>query len=135
VYALEAYALRCPVTVVVRGTSVERYSREVENAVYFCCLEAIQNAVKHAYGPIGVTVWQQNAHLGFEVADSGPGFVSGAHAEGSGLQNMIDRVAALGGTLEIVSQQGTTTLVRGRVPVSPAPQPCSRTGRGTPAPR
>lgn len=135
VHALEAYALRCPVTVVVRGTSVERYSREVENAVYFCCLEAIQNAVKHAYGPIGVTVWQQNAHLGFEVADSGPGFVSDAHAEGSGLQNMIDRVAALGGTLEIVSQQGTTTLVRGRVPVSPAPQPSSRTGRGTPAPR
>ncbi|MGH2701054.1 MAG: histidine kinase [Actinomycetota bacterium] len=119
--ALKAYARRCPVTVAVQGASVGRYSREVENAVYFCCLEAIQNAVKHADGPIGVTVWQQDTHLRFEVADGGPGFTATGHAEGSGLQNMTDRVAALGGNLEIVSRPGATTLVRGSVPASPAP--------------
>ncbi|MFN2525511.1 MAG: histidine kinase [Actinomycetota bacterium] len=117
VAALEAHARRCPVDVRVEGTNVERLGREIENAVYFCCLEAIQNAVKHTgRGPITVTLQVLGGALNFSVQDRGPGFDPGI-VEQSGLQNMTDRVAALGGTLTVTSEPKGTTIVSGSVPL------------------
>lgn len=116
--ALEAHARRCPVEVTVHGT-LRRHPRDVEAAVYFCCLEAIQNAIKHArQGPIAVKIVEEAGSLRFEIQDGGPGFDPAARFEGTGLQNMTDRMAAVGGRLEISSSGETGTLVRGEVPAS-----------------
>jgi signal transduction histidine kinase len=104
-----------PVHVVVNGD--RRYAPETETAAYFCCLEALQNVAKHATGATAAWVLLElEGDLVFEVRDDGPGFDPGA-AHARGLQNMRDRVAALGGTLEMRSGPGSGTLVRGRLPV------------------
>ena len=95
-----------------------RYPADVESAVYFCCVEALQNAAKHA-GPNARTVLrlrQEGNWLHFEVRDSGCGFeVSGQ--EGGGLANMRDRLGAVGGTLVIESGVGRGTAVYGEIPL------------------
>ena len=95
-----------------------RFDPRVETAVYFCCLEALQNAAKHAAdAPVRVCLAAQDGSLTLQVSDQGPGFdASIAHA-GTGLQGMVDRLAAIGGTLEVVSAVGQGTTVYGRVPL------------------
>ena len=95
-----------------------RYTPEVEAAVYFCCQEALQNCAKHAgSAPVTVRLAVDDGWLVFTVADAGPGFeLTAARHVGSGLQNMADRLAALGGILEVRSQPGEGTTVVGRVP-------------------
>lgn len=92
---------------------------DIEAAVYFCCLEAMQNSAKHA-GPdasLSVRLAQTDGELVFEVADDGLGFESDWLLDGSsGLQNMADRIGAVGGVLEITSQAGSGTVVSGRIP-------------------
>jgi signal transduction histidine kinase len=99
-------------------SAVPRQSAEVEAAVYFCCVEALQNAARHA-GPHAkavVRVWQADGALRFDVVDDGVGFaVRGS--DGAGLTNMSDRLGALGGVLEVESTPGSGTRVRGEVPV------------------
>ena len=96
---------------------IGRYPAEVESAVYFCCLEAIQNASKHAADAslVEITLSDGDA-LRFEVRDDGGGF-NGEVAEGAGLTNMRDRLAAVGGELEITSVVGQGTVVTGTVPL------------------
>ncbi|HEV8296417.1 MAG TPA: histidine kinase [Acidimicrobiales bacterium] len=108
-----------PTDVVVE---VGRYPTEVEAAVYFCCLEALQNAAKHA-GPDAsatVRVWSADHALSFEVADDGAGFdpASGA-GSGHGFVNMADRLGAINGTLEVDAAPGAGVRIRGRIPVAP----------------
>lgn len=92
-----------------------RYPPPVESAVYFSCLEAVNNAHKHAPGSgVTVTARDSNGGLEFAVADSGPGFA--APVQNSGLDNLSARVAAVGGTVEISSAPGRGTAVRGFVP-------------------
>jgi signal transduction histidine kinase len=107
-----------------------RLDAEVEAAVYFCCLEALQNAAKHAVAThVQVTLGcPSNDELVFAVIDDGAGFDPAQMTPGHGLTNLSDRLAALGGTLEIESAPGAGTTVRGRVPVEvdeapPAPTP------------
>jgi signal transduction histidine kinase len=98
---------------------VGRYPPEVEAAVYFCCLEAMQNAGKHAGAgaTITVTVWADDGDLHFDVADTGPGFDTSSNAiHGHGFVNMADRLGAIGGTLDVESMIGEGTHVRGRIP-------------------
>jgi signal transduction histidine kinase len=98
-----------------------RHSAAVEATVYFCCLEAIANACKHA-GPdatLTVHVWEQAEAVLFEVADDGCGFHS-ADRRGVGLLSLEDRVGALGGTLTIESASGAGTRIHGVVPVASA---------------
>jgi signal transduction histidine kinase len=100
--------------------SVGRHSEEVEAAVYFCCMEALQNAGKHAGADASavVRVWEDGDSLHWEVADDGPGFDAGSAAgAGHGFVNMRDRMGSFGGTIEIVSAVGAGTTIRGHLPL------------------
>lgn len=118
VEALKSVGRRAPVPVSVRGSGIGRYREDIEVAVYFCCLEALQNIAKHAgAGASGaIILWQDRQRLWFEVRDSGAGFDRHADQSGSGLINMHDRIDAVGGTLTVNSRPGAGTSVRGSVP-------------------
>jgi signal transduction histidine kinase len=97
-----------------------RYPPQVESAVYFCCLEALQNAAKHAGAGAKATVrlWQEADRLRFEIADDGAGFSRPRAREGAGLTNMRDRLGAVGGSLEITSKRSSGTRVLGSIPLA-----------------
>src|SRR5207249_3759503 len=104
-----------PVSVETDGTS--RYSQAVEAAVYFCCLEALQNVAKYARASRAVVARSStNGQLVFRLTDDGRGFDAQATGRRSGLQNMADRLAALGSELRIESEPGAGTSVTGRLP-------------------
>ena len=121
--ALRAQAARSPLPVLVEADDVGRYPREAEAAVYFCVLEALQNAAKYARARHAtVALACRHGHLEFSVTDDGSGFdtaaVTGtADRAGTGLQGMADRLAAAGGTLGIRSAPSAGTLISGRIPV------------------
>jgi signal transduction histidine kinase len=97
---------------------VTRLAPEIETAVYFTCMEALQNAIKHAAGASGVWVTlRQRDALRFEVRDDGPGFVAADADPNGGLRNMRDRVEAIGGRLTIDTAPGHGTRVIGVVPL------------------
>jgi signal transduction histidine kinase len=97
---------------------VEATHRRQRAAVYFCCLEAIQNAAKYATASHLEVVLSAGAdQLIFRVEDDGTGFDTAVTPYGSGLQNMADRLSALGGTVEVESEPGRGTTVTGRLPV------------------
>jgi signal transduction histidine kinase len=115
--ALTAVGARCPVPVSVESNAVPRLDQQVETAVYFCVLEAVQNAVKHAPGsPVRVRLHCADSLLTFEVSDEGPGFDPAEHSGGQGRQNMADRVGAVGGEIDWVCEPGSGTVVRGSIP-------------------
>ena len=119
--ALEAQARRSatPVRLSVNGSG--RYPPEIEAAIYFCCLEALQNIAKYAEAnDATIQLGRSNGDLTFEVIDDGRGF-DPATVEGSGLTNMRDRVEAVGGALVVSSSPGSGTTIRGRIPVERAP--------------
>jgi signal transduction histidine kinase len=91
---------------------------EVELAAYLCCLEAIQNAAKHAGRDVRVTVRLRcdAGELMFSVEDGGCGFDATEAANGTGLIGMRDRIAAVGGSVAVTSAPGHGTIVSGAVP-------------------
>jgi signal transduction histidine kinase len=97
-----------------------RYPADIEATVYFSCSEAVQNAGKHARGATTVTisVWRDH-ELHFEVHDDGAGFDLDTTAYGTGLTNLSDRLAAVGGTMRIRSMPGLGTSVGGSIPLAP----------------
>jgi len=100
----------------VTRDGVGRYSREVESALYFCCLEALQNVAKYAHATHAeVRLSSTGDELAFEVVDDGDGFDPGSTRRGTGLLGMTDRLDAIGGTLEVRSRPGHGTTVTGRV--------------------
>jgi signal transduction histidine kinase len=121
--ALRAVAARSPVRTEVDVREVGRYLPELESAVYFCVLEALQNALKHAKGVRRIVVELDDAgpsQLRFVVRDDGIGMPPGEFPpEGAGIINMRDRLAAFGGDLTIASAAGVGTTVRGFVVTSP----------------
>jgi signal transduction histidine kinase len=116
--ALETAASRSRVRVEVQAHAVERYAPEVESAVYFCVLEALQNALKHAKGARRVLVRLdgRDGELTFRVRDDGAGAAGGVIRPGAGVTNMRDRLTAVGGQVAITSRLGVGTTVEGRVP-------------------
>ena len=102
----------------VEAVGLGRYPPDIESAVYYCCLEAMQNATKHGQREVSVSVAlaEENGQLTFRIVDDGPGFDVG-EVRGIGLQNMEDRLGALGGRLTITSAPGRGTSVSGTVPV------------------
>jgi signal transduction histidine kinase len=114
--ALEAQARKSPIPVGVHADGIGRYAQEVEAAVYFCVLEALQNVAKYARATQAtVRLAQSNGDLAFEVTDDGAGFDPDRTLRGSGLINMADRLAALGGEIGIRSAPGEGTTVVGRL--------------------
>ncbi len=116
--ALRSLAARSAVPTEVIDGDIGRLPAVAEEAVYFCALEAIQNAVKHAGPRARVTVTFERAgdDLLFEIADDGVGFTPGQASGGIGLVGMTDRVGAVGGSLELTAVPGRGTTVRGSVP-------------------
>jgi len=116
--ALESQARKGSVPTEVRSEGIGRYPPDVESAVYFCILEALNNVAKYA----GVTraevrLAQADEELTFEVSDDGDGFDPAQTGYGTGLQGMADRLDAIGGTLKFHSRPGKGAQVTGRVPV------------------
>jgi signal transduction histidine kinase len=117
VEALEAHARKVQLPVEVRAVDVGRYDEETEAAVYFCCLEALQNVVKSAKASrVYVRLEGSAGSLFFQVEDDGTGFDPSSVKRGAGLQNMVDRIEALGGAIRLVSAPGEGTQVGGTLP-------------------
>jgi signal transduction histidine kinase len=118
--ALSAAARRATLPTVVEAGTVGRYAQELEAAVYFCCLEAMQNAGKHAGegAECTVSLREEEGGLLFEVRDNGGGFdVAARGGSGAGFVNMGDRVGAIGGSVNVESAPGRGTRIYGVVPV------------------
>jgi signal transduction histidine kinase len=116
--ALRSVAADSPLRVEFEIVGVTRLPREIETAVYFTCVEALQNAIKHADG--ATRVWislQQNHALRLAVRDDGAGFNTVVTDGGRGLRNMRDRVEAVGGRLAVEAAPGHGTIVRGSIPL------------------
>jgi signal transduction histidine kinase len=118
--ALRGQARRVPVPVSVEADGIGRYPQEVEAAVYFCCLEALQNVTKYASASsVRLSLAHARGGLSFHVEDDGVGFDPSSVGRGSGLQNIADRLESLGGSLEVRSRSGEGCAVSGWIPARP----------------
>ena len=117
VAAIQAQTRKAALPVDVSADGVLRYPQELEAAVYFCCLEALQNVAKYAAASrASVHISVNSGRLEFVVRDDGAGFDPQTTPLGSGLTNMADRIDALGGDFAITSSPGTGTQVKGSLP-------------------
>ena len=115
--ALQAQARKAPIPTSVTADGVGRYKQDLEAAVYFCVLEALQNTAKYAGATRAEIRLAASGHdLRFEVTDDGAGFDPGSREYGTGLQGMADRLHAHGGSLEVRSAPGIGTTISGRLP-------------------
>ena len=120
VAALDAQARRSPVPVTIRSDGVGRYPEDIETAVYFSVLEALQNIAKYARAAsVEVSLDHHPEEVRFRVADDGVGFDPRAIGYGTGLQGIADRLGALDGVFEVESSLGSGATVRGSIPVHP----------------
>jgi two-component system, NarL family, sensor kinase len=118
--ALRAEARILPMAVTVEAEGLGRYDPAVEAAVYFSCLEAIQNAAKHGRArSVAVHLSNGGDDLTFSVTDDGCGFDSSRAAPGNGLTNMRDRIGSLGGRLSVEASAHRGVRVHGAVPALP----------------
>jgi signal transduction histidine kinase len=116
--AIRAQARKGSIEVALEAEEVGRYPEDVEATVYFCALEALQNVAKYAdAGRATVRLVQSNGSLTFAVIDEGRGFDPASVRSGTGLQGMADRLAAVGGSLDVTSEVGGGTTITGRVPL------------------
>jgi len=121
--ALDAQARKSPVAVSIDSDGTGRYTQDVESAVYFCVLEALNNVAKYADASrVTVLLSEGAGNLRFEVTDDGRGFDSGT-ASGTGLRGMADRLEAIGGGLQVTSEPGHGTSVVGEVPTHHSKSP------------
>jgi signal transduction histidine kinase len=119
--ALNAQAGKSPVPVAVDADGIGRFGQDTEAAVYFCCLEALQNIAKYAQATQArICLRAQNGTLRFTVSDDGTGYDARHIPMGSGLRNMTDRLAALGGRLEVRSAPSQGTTLTAQLPVPAA---------------
>ncbi|BCY09760.1 sensor histidine kinase [Actinoplanes sp. L3-i22] len=108
-----------------------RFAADLESAVWFCCLEAVNNARKHAPGAaIRLALTRTGDRLGFGIQDDGPGWDTTAQdgSPGRGMRNVMARVTAVGGLVTVRSAPGAGTRVDGWVPVRAAPPDSSLAG-------
>ncbi len=120
--ALRVLPARFPGRVTVTEVSERRFPPEVEAAIYYCCLEAVHNASKHA-GPaasISIRMRVDHGDVRLEVRDDGSGFDPSNAGDGMGLESMRDRLGAVGGHIDISSESGRGTVVAAAAPVGDA---------------
>jgi signal transduction histidine kinase len=117
--ALANAARRTTIPTHLEAPAAHRYEPEIEATVYFCCVEALQNAAKHAGEGARATIAlrEREGALLFEVADDGSGLDPGETTFGVGMTNMRDRLEAIGGDLRIESSRGAGTRVLGTIPL------------------
>ena len=129
--ALRTAANRAVLPTEVIADGIPPHGAELDAAIYFCCLEAMQNAGKHAgdQAHVTVTVTEDAGYLRFQVCDDGAGFAVASGSQGHGFVNMRDRLGAVGGTLEVRSAAGEGTTVVGAVAVEDPSVPA--TGRSS----
>jgi signal transduction histidine kinase len=121
VAALNGQARKSPVPVAVEADGIGRLPQDTEAAVYFCCLEALQNIAKYARATQArICLQAQDGTLCFTVSDDGAGYDARRTVMGSGQRNMADRLAALDGQLEVRSAPGQGTVVTARLPLRSA---------------
>ena len=115
--ALRSACNRAALPVRVEDDGIKRHDETVEHAVYFCCLEALQNAAKHGGKDASAVVrlTETEGALSFEVADDGLGFAPQWVRAGAGLLNLADRLRAVGGTLKVESAPGHGARILGRI--------------------
>ena len=116
---LRSAASSSPVPVRIEAVGFGRLEPRIEQGVYYCCLEALQNVVKHA-GPEAVArirLRRTSANVVFEVEDSGRGFDPYRVERGDGLTNLADRLAVMHGRLSIDTRPGMGTRIRGEIPL------------------
>ncbi len=119
--ALNAQAAKSAVPVTVEADGIGRYGQDTEAAVYFCCLEALQNIAKYAHAAQArICLRARNGTLSAVVSDDGTGYDADRTPMGAGQRNMADRLAALGGRLEVRSAPGQGTTITASLPVPPA---------------
>ncbi len=112
--ALESQVRKVTVPVTVDAKGIGRYSQDVEAAVYFCVLEALQNVQKYAHAAtVVIRVREASGTISFDVEDDGDGFDVVTVKRGAGLTNMADRLDALGGALHVASSIGRGSTVAG----------------------
>jgi signal transduction histidine kinase len=117
--ALDAQARNAPIPVSVEADGIGRYPQEIEAAVYFCALEALRSAARHAdAGGASVHLSVSDGDLRFEVAGDGHRSGTGDGPLGTDLQGMADRIDALGGEILIDSGPGRGIKINGSVPAS-----------------
>ena len=117
---LRSAASTSPVPVRIEAVGFGRLDPQVEQSVYYCCLEALQNVIKHA-GPNAVArirLRRTSDNVTFEVEDSGRGFDPARVERGEGLTNLADRLAVMRGRLAIDSRPGMGTRIFGEIPIS-----------------
>ena len=119
VTALERIRVQSGASLTIEAADIGRYSPELETAVYYSCLESIQNASKHGGPTVAITVRlrRRGDVLTFRVTDNGPGFDPARVRHGAGLQSMRDRLGALEGRVSVVTAPGRGTTIAGTVPV------------------
>ena len=116
--ALQAQARKSGLTIEVRADGIGRYPQDIEAAVYFSCLEAMQNIAKYAdASSVSVLLSESDHSLRFTVTDDGRGFDLGVTTGGSGLQGIADRLGALDGDVAVTSAPGRGTTIDGQLPV------------------
>jgi signal transduction histidine kinase len=102
----------------IKADALGRFPPEVETAVYFCCLEALQNVAKYAHARRAtVSLRCVGGEIAFSVTDDGEGFDTATVRRGIGLRSMAERVSVLGGVLDVRSHEGGGTTVQGRIPL------------------
>ena len=118
--SLRSAASTSPVPVRIEAVRFGRLDPQIEQSVYYCCLEALQNVIKHA-GPNAVArirLRRTSDTVTFEVEDSGRGFDPARVARGEGLTNLTDRLAVMRGRLSIDSRPGMGTRIFGEIPIA-----------------
>jgi signal transduction histidine kinase len=119
--ALQSAADRCPLPVTVALDNVGRHHPDVEAALYFCCVEALQNAAKHSHAQsVRLSCGLDGSTLWICVSDDGIGFDATTSSGGRGIVNLRDRLGAIGGELDVTAERDVGVVVRGYVPVNGA---------------
>ncbi len=117
--ALRSAARRMKLPVTLEAEGFDRLDAELETAVYFCCLEALQNVKKHAgdSASVDIRLRSEQGKFHFEVTDNGQGFDLAASGGGAGLLNMRDRLEAVGGHLSVIAGPDNGCTVQGDIPL------------------
>jgi signal transduction histidine kinase len=116
--ALRSAAGTSPLPVELVSSGLGRYSAEVELALYFCCLEALQNVAKHAAAhAVVIELHGDERSVTACISDDGRGFDVQASSDG-GLAHMAERIRDIGGALSIRSDHRDGTKVRAEVPLA-----------------